>query len=101
RHTRSDRDWSSDVCSSDLELQFDDELKGRPGWTTLIRDGRGRSHALDRGMKRAPEDGHHLVTTLDADLQAIVESHLARAVDTLKIGRASCRERRDASGVGV
>src|SRR5439155_3083995 len=29
-----------------LELQLDDELRGRPGWSTLFRDGRGLSHAL-------------------------------------------------------
>src|SRR5699024_11939563 len=26
RHTRSKRDWSSDVCSSDLETNFDTDL---------------------------------------------------------------------------
>src|SRR5206468_4827693 len=31
RHTRSDRDWSSDVCSSDLS----DEAFLEPGWTFL------------------------------------------------------------------
>src|SRR5712664_4118549 len=29
RHTRSDRDWSSDVCSSDLEDQGEMEQQGR------------------------------------------------------------------------
>jgi len=66
-----------------LELQLDDVLRGRAGWTTLFRDGRGRAIALPRGMRREAEDGHHVVLTLDSDLQAIVESHLARAVDTL------------------
>src|SRR2546428_7684553 len=28
RHTRSDRDWSSDVCSSDLESDIADQLAG-------------------------------------------------------------------------
>ncbi len=66
-----------------LELQQDPALRGRPGWVTLIRDGRGRSHALPRGMRRPPQDGNHVVLTLDADLQSIVESHLTAAVDTL------------------
>ncbi len=70
-----------------LELELDEELRGRPGWTTLFRDGRGRAHALPRGMRRPPVNGHHVVLTLDADLQAIVESHLARAVDTLRAVR--------------
>src|SRR5437867_955598 len=66
-----------------LELTFDGVLRGRPGWATLIRDGRGASHALPRGMRRSPENGSHVVLTLDADLQSILETHLARAVDTL------------------
>jgi cell division protein FtsI/penicillin-binding protein 2 len=70
-----------------LELQFDEELRGRPGWTTLFRAGRWRSYELPRGMRRSPEDGDNLVLTLDADLQSIVENHLARAVDTLKAAR--------------
>src|SRR5206468_4762087 len=27
RHTRSDRDWSSDVCSSDLVVRADEKLR--------------------------------------------------------------------------
>ncbi len=70
-----------------LELQFDDVLRGRPGWQTLFRDGLGRSHTLPRGLRRRPENGADVVTTIDLDLQAIVESHLARAVDTLNAQR--------------
>jgi cell division protein FtsI/penicillin-binding protein 2 len=70
-----------------LELQFDEALRGRTGWATLFRDGAGRSHALPRGMRRRPEDGDNVVLTLDADLQCIVESHLAAAVDTLRAVR--------------
>ena len=66
-----------------LELALDETLCGRPGWATLFRDGRGRSHALPRGMNRAPTDGDNVMLTLDADLQGILEAHLARAVDTL------------------
>ncbi|HET7226826.1 MAG TPA: penicillin-binding transpeptidase domain-containing protein [Candidatus Eisenbacteria bacterium] len=71
-----------------LELQYDDALRGHPGWTTLLRDGRGGEHALPGMLQRRPEDGHDVVTTLDADLQSIVESHLLRAVDTLQAKRA-------------
>jgi cell division protein FtsI/penicillin-binding protein 2 len=71
-----------------LELQLDEELRGRPGWATLFRDGRGRAHAAPRGLKRPPQDGRDVVLTLDADLQAIVETHLAAAVDSLRALRA-------------
>ncbi len=71
-----------------LELEFDQALRGRPGWATLFRDGRGRSHALPRGMRRAAADGNAVVLTLDAELQGIVESHLRAALDTLNAVRA-------------
>jgi cell division protein FtsI/penicillin-binding protein 2 len=73
-----------DDCGVDgLELQLDDELRGRPGWTTLFRVGTSRTVGLPGGLRRAPADGRSVVLTLDADLQGIVEHHLARAVDTL------------------
>ena len=71
-----------------LELEFDQALRGRPGWATLFRDGRGRSHALPRGMRRAAADGNAVVLTLDAELQSIVETHLRAALDTLNAVRA-------------
>ena len=70
-----------------VELQFDPILRGRPGWETRHRDGRGRSHAFPGGLRRSPEDGDHVVLTLDADLQSIVESRLSEAVDTLRAAR--------------
>src|SRR5262249_13880814 len=66
-----------------LELELDEALRGRAGWTTNLRDGHGRSHSLLGGMRRAALDGQEAVLTLDADLQAIVETHLAAAVDSL------------------
>src|SRR5262245_28259704 len=66
-----------------LELQLDPELRGRPGWATLFRDGAGRSMALPGGLKRNPEAGQQVVLTLDADLQCIVDTHLSAAVDSL------------------
>ena len=71
------------IGAEGLELQLDETLRGQPGWATLFRDGRGRSHDLPRGLRRAPHDGLSVVLTLDADLQSIVESHLAAAVDSL------------------
>jgi len=70
-----------------IELQLDEMLRGRPGWATKFRDGRGRSHEMANGMMRAPLDGQQAMLTIDADLQAIVETHLATAVDTLHARR--------------
>ncbi len=66
-----------------LELQFDDDLRGRSGWTTLFRVGKSGTVGLPQGLRRAPANGRSVVLTLDAELQGIVEHHLARAVDTL------------------
>jgi len=70
-----------------LELELDDVLRGRPGWATLFRDGRGRSHSLPGALTRPPLDGDHVVLTIDADLQSIAESHLAAAVESLRAAR--------------
>jgi stage V sporulation protein D (sporulation-specific penicillin-binding protein) len=70
-----------------LELQLDEELRGRPGWSTRFRDGRGRAHELPRGLRRDPIDGNSITLTLDADLQSIVETRLQDAVDTLRAVR--------------
>ena len=70
-----------------IELQLDDELRGSPGWITKLVDGRGRTHAQVNGMMRAPLDGRQAVLSINADLQAIVETHLATAVDTLNAAR--------------
>src|SRR5215831_17088418 len=43
-----------------LELQLDPTLRGRAGWATLFRDGRGQAHDLPRGSKRAAEDGEQV-----------------------------------------
>jgi cell division protein FtsI/penicillin-binding protein 2 len=66
-----------------LELQLEDDLHGRAGWTTLFRVGKSRTVGLPQGLRRAPADGRSVTLTLDADLQGIVEHHLARAVDSL------------------
>ncbi len=71
-----------------LELQLDDELSGSAGWATMFRDGRGHVMSLPRGLRRNPTDGNSAVLTIDADLQSILETHLARAVDTLQAKHA-------------
>src|SRR3989440_2109304 len=76
RHTRSDRDWSSDVCSSDLDPGGEDGL----------------------GARRRPADvtagfeGHDQGATARA--VACGAQRLDLGVGTTgQIGRASCRER--------
>src|SRR5206468_6547967 len=81
RHTRSDRDWSSDVCSSDLVHEYYNPNKIRIEW--LMAGGTSDETSSNR----------------NALSLACVRSSQARAPGpqscqgTGKIGRASCRER--------
>src|SRR5206468_9618345 len=79
RHTRSDRDWSSDVCSSDL--------RGRRLQIVVARflcsfRGKERFH---RRLHRARR------TVWQQSRQA--RASAAELARILQIGRASCRER--------
>src|SRR5699024_11276582 len=64
RHTRSKRDWSSDVCSSDL-----DSLKERGGFWLKVGD---------KGVHVGTEDGFDRTTT---------KSHLAYLVNDISYWR--------------
>src|SRR3989442_10131497 len=66
RHTRCGRDWSSDVCSSDL-------AKGKSSAVT-----RKRKLAAIRGFLKFLKDNQIIY---------------GNPADTIEIGRASCRER--------
>src|SRR2546421_2592537 len=81
RHTRSDRDWSSDVCSSDLLSfpYFVDEYD--PDFPSK-RLGKGLTEYVLR-------TGQALLATpeLHQELEQRGE------VELIEIGRASCRER--------
>src|SRR5699024_11691603 len=38
RHTRSKRDWSSDVCSSDLRKKVQEKMSGTTSFTQLMEN---------------------------------------------------------------
>src|SRR5207247_6873748 len=88
RHTRSTRDWSSDVCSSDL---------GAP--ITLL--------GLATGLQnRSPATGSCEHVPAMARARSATRSRLAMNTSWggsgylyTEIGRASCRERAENSGV--
>src|SRR2546421_5757153 len=89
RHTRSDRDWSSDVCSSDLKRRetaawrrraaddMDDDIDAAELLHNGVRNGRAALGGGDVG-------GHEMVGRPQRE-----------------IGRASCRERVEISVVAV
>src|SRR5690606_40761696 len=92
-HTRFSRDWSSDVCSSDLRTE---ERESRPQWSrsgTLVfragndwfqwQPGKGIAQAASVQAARDP--------ATEAKPDDLRDRQL-RLIETLEIGRASCRE---------
>src|SRR2546421_9263462 len=81
RHTRSDRDWSSDVCSSDLSGAMY-SMVPTPGGSRCNSTGVGTIEYM------APE------VIKGSDISAVGPGY-GKACDwwSLEIGRASCRER--------
>src|SRR5690606_40628995 len=87
RHTRFSRDWSSDVCSSDLEAH----QKGQPvlvGTTSVEK-----SDAISRLLEKRSVP-HNVLNAKQHEREAyiVAQAGMPGAV-TVEIGRASCRER--------
>src|SRR5690606_40621538 len=93
RHTRFSRDWSSDVCSSDLTqpVLFEADLTG--GDALYLPRGVVHSAAAQRGVSLHLTVGV-LATTVHDVLRELVDL-AAEEVELRRsqIGRASCRER--------
>src|SRR5207247_7089863 len=95
RHTRSTRDWSSDVCSSDLRdrIMIARHAPRLPGAWRPIRKSCWRESLADPvpGLPAAENSAE------DAALnpQGIRALHRDGGIVSLEIGRASCREKRE------
>src|SRR3712207_1145272 len=80
RHTRYWRDWSSDVCSSDLADTLAEWLQAHPGVEIISRD-RAKEYAdgASRGAPTAIQvaDRFHLLQNLREALQRFLEHHQA------------------------
>src|SRR5207249_9036778 len=93
RHTRSKRDWSSDVCSSDLG---DD-----PGPAEPARAGPQGAHParadrpLDPLVKLGPEQLQAAIT--GGPVRVVAGAGTGKTA-VIEIGRASCRERGEKEG---
>src|SRR5699024_11494202 len=84
RHTRSKRDWSSDVCSSDLVE------------TSVFTDGGAGGEELARDLVELCENDNdfNYLYDLDQGVKEKIET-IAKEIYRAKgveIGRASCRE---------
>src|SRR5690606_39742523 len=92
RHTRYSRDWSSDVCSSDLADLISIDAKNAIDNVTSQDFAQRAYEAL---LKR---NGEGLVPSVDfVQGLAIVRSR----VENEEIGRASCRERVEVAALVV
>src|SRR5207247_3723516 len=93
RHTRSTRDWSSDVCSSDLY-----EIPNVRFKTTTVLTNTTTVGAY-RGAGR-PEATQLIERVLDvaADQMGMDPAEVRRVNFIQQIGRASCRERGESRG---
>src|SRR5690606_40716055 len=99
RHTRFSRDWSSDVCSSDLLTQkrisaFDYEHRNRGDDFELLME-----HLLrfDQIVFASPIYWYAVAPPMKVFLDRI--SDYLDLPDLLEIGSASCRERVDIAHV--
>ena len=60
-----------------LELQFDKLLAGHDGYKRTLKDARRNPIAVDADDYRPAEHGHHLILTIDANIQMMAEQELA------------------------
>src|SRR5699024_11686939 len=82
RHTRSKRDWSSDVCSSDL-MDQQKSVNHRPG-------NQRRADSLSQCQTFIHKSALRAISSIGLQLHLLPE-----------IGRASCRERVSDSAIEV
>lgn len=62
-----------------LELFYDDVLRGTPGRVLSERDAAGRVIPMGLAEYVPPTDGHGLILTIDAHIQAVAEREIERA----------------------
>src|SRR5699024_11804523 len=91
RHTRSKRDWSSDVCSSDLFIFIESSWHGNESeWTKKIAYVTEEKHSYIKNL---------ISYAKSLDIPVVFWNkedpvHYDHFIETAKqIGRASCRER--------
>src|SRR5207245_5464679 len=87
RHTRCYRDWSSDVCSSDLTSRDHRSTPGRRG-----SGGTGGGAGKERWGRSLTGSGYWPAALVFNHPIVLVEDGVM-LIRIRKIGRASCRER--------
>lgn len=80
-------DDDTDRGSAGIELEFDDQLSGRPGEARVYTD--VKQNAYERTVARAPEPGAAVTLTIDPNLQYIAEKELDKAIISSSAKRGS------------
>ncbi|MBA3272385.1 MAG: penicillin-binding protein 2 [Chthoniobacterales bacterium] len=70
-----------------VELKFDKLLSGKNGYKRTLKDSRGRSIGIAAEDYLPPLHGQHLVLTIDANIQMIVEQELANTCSETRAKR--------------
>src|SRR5437879_3885614 len=92
RHTRYIGDWSSDVCSSDLQLI--PAVISNERTAVVLAQREGVLVGLSGQENARVAQGEELARLNDDDLRAqLHQAELEANRITVEIGRASCRER--------
>ena len=71
-----------------IELQFEKQLAGRVGQQRVLKDARRRAIEVNEEDYVPPEHGRHLMLTIDANIQMIVEQEMAETCSGNKGKRA-------------
>lgn len=79
------------IGKSGLELQYDADLRGVPGVETLAVDHNGAVEGKIGEVPATP--GNYLVTSLDAQVQAVAERELRTVIDGARAGLNSRRKK--------
>jgi cell division protein FtsI (penicillin-binding protein 3) len=66
-----------------VEKEFNQVLRGEPGWATIVRDATGERYLLLDGYKKPPRDGASVTLSVDGRLQSIAASRLHKTVERL------------------
>src|SRR5690606_40710492 len=93
RHTRFSRDWSSDVCSSDLPMPYNSARRSKRSEVDCGSLLMWRTESLSNGTTFVRRQGFRSLTR-----QAETGTNIQRRIRIhQQIGRASCREREEKS----
>src|SRR5690606_40113014 len=98
--TSFSRDWSSDVCSSDLALAAEELVRERQA-DRLARLRVDRAHVAPEAARADAQKRQPVAVVrvhVGLDLEYRRGERLGRGVDEPEIGRASCREGGETGG---